>query len=79
MDELKYEITKELGVLGEGSKGWTKEINMVSWNDRPAKFDIRDWAPEHAKMAKGITLNMEEAKKLKEILNTIDFSKLETE
>ena len=41
MAEIKYEITEEIGILSERS-GWTKELNMVSWNDRDPKFDIRD-------------------------------------
>jgi hypothetical protein len=40
MAEIKYQITKELGVLSESAKGWTKEINMVSWNDREPKFEV---------------------------------------
>ena len=48
MAELKYEITQEIAVLSENAKGWTKELNMVSWNDREPKFDIREWAPDHA-------------------------------
>lgn len=72
MAEIKYEITKELGVLSENAKGWTKEINLVSWNDREAKFDLREWSPDHQKMAKGITLSREEAAELKRILNGMD-------
>ncbi|MFA9381697.1 MAG: YdbC family protein [Acetanaerobacterium sp.] len=72
MAELKYEITTELGVLGESLRGWTKELNLVSWNDREPKYDLREWAPEHDKMAKGITLSFEEAAELKRILNGID-------
>ncbi|MCI9364170.1 MAG: hypothetical protein HFG17_07940 [Oscillospiraceae bacterium] len=60
MAELKYEITQEIAVLSENAKGWTKELNMVSWNDREPKFDIREWAPDHARMGKGITLTPEE-------------------
>lgn len=67
MADIKFKITKPLGVLSEGSKGWQKEINLVSWNDRKPKIDIRDWGPEHEKMGKGITLNKEELKKLKEL------------
>ncbi|MCR5816900.1 MAG: hypothetical protein K6F91_08465 [Ruminococcus sp.] len=69
MAELKYEITKELGVLSENAKGWTKEINMVSWNEREPKFDIREWSPDHTRMGKGVTLTDEEVEKLKAILN----------
>ncbi len=72
MAEFKYEITEELGVLSDSPTGWTKEVNMVSWNGREAKLDIRDWAPEHEKMAKGITLNKNEARKLRDILNDMD-------
>lgn len=68
MAELKYEIVENLGVLSESAKGWRKELNLVSWNERPAKYDIRDWNPEHTRMTKGITLTEEEAKMLLEIL-----------
>ncbi|MDD4803544.1 MAG: PC4/YdbC family ssDNA-binding protein [Syntrophomonas sp.] len=79
MADLKYEITKTLGVLSEGSKGWQKEINLVSWNERKPKIDIRDWGPEHEKMGKGMTLNNEEWNKLKELLEGIDLEALEIE
>jgi hypothetical protein len=77
MADIKYEITKPLGVLSEGSRGWQKELNLVSWNDRKPKIDIRDWAPEHDKMGKGVTLNKEELIRLKELLNSIDLEDLE--
>ena len=66
--DIKFEITEHIGVLSEGSKGGTKELNKVSWNDREAKYDIRDWSPDHEKMGKGVTLSDEEFKKLKELL-----------
>ncbi|WP_353094475.1 PC4/YdbC family ssDNA-binding protein [Tissierella praeacuta] len=72
MAEIKYEIKENLGVLSESAKGWTKEINLVSWNNYPAKYDIREWDPEHTKMGKGVTLNTEELKKLKSILNELE-------
>ena len=68
MADIKFEIIEEIGVLSESSKGWRKELNLVSWNGAAAKYDIRDWAPEHEKMGKGITLTKEEAEKLKELL-----------
>ena len=77
MAELKYEIVEHRGVISENAKGWTKELNLVSWNDREPKYDIRDWAPEHAKMGKGITLSADEAASLKEILAHIDFDSFE--
>lgn len=66
--EIKYEIIEELGVLSESAKGWTKELNLISWNGGAPKYDVRDWAPEHEKMGKGVTLSEEEAKKLAELL-----------
>lgn len=72
MADIKYEITEELAVLSESAKGWTKEINMVSWNDRDPKIDIREWSPEHERMGKGVTLSKEEAKILRDALNKID-------
>lgn len=72
MAEIKYEIQEQLGALSENSKGWTKELNLISWNDRPAKYDLRDWAPEHSKMGKGVTLTTDEVKELRDILNKLD-------
>jgi len=72
MAEIKYEIKENLGVLSENNKGWSKELNLISWNDREAKFDVRDWSPEHEKMGKGVTLSKEELVKLREILNGMD-------
>ncbi len=72
MADIKFEIKDKLGVISESSKGWTKELNFISWNGKQAKYDLRDWAPEHEKMGKGITLSAEELKSLKEILNNMD-------
>jgi hypothetical protein len=54
MPDIKYEIKKELGVLSENEKGWSKELNLVSWNDREPKHDIRDWDEAHEKWANGL-------------------------
>ena len=65
MAEIKYEIRRRLGVLSTNERsGWTKEANLISWNGGPEKLDIRDWSPDHSKMAKGITLTEDEARKL---------------
>jgi len=68
MAEFKYEIIKEIGVLAESNKGWTKELNLISWNGAAPKYDIRDWAPNHEKMGKGVTLSTDEAKALLRLL-----------
>ena len=69
MAELKFEITKNIGGLSESARGWTKELNMVSWNEREPKYDLREWNPDHTRMGKGITLTEEEVETLKKLLN----------
>ncbi|MBQ4095500.1 MAG: YdbC family protein [Oscillospiraceae bacterium] len=69
MAELTYEITETLGVLSENAKGWTKELNLISWNGREPKYDIREWSPDHTRMGKGVTLTNEEFDMLKAIIN----------
>ena len=72
MADIKFEITKTIGIISESPKGWTKELNLVSWNDKEPKYDIREWDPEHQKMGKGITLNSQEVAKLKQMLDSIE-------
>ena len=72
MADIKFEIEKELGSISKSPKGWTKELNLISWNGKEAKYDLRDWGPEHEKMGKGVTLSIDELKKLKELLNKMD-------
>lgn len=71
MADFKYDIVEEIGVISENSKGWTKELNLISWNGAKPKYDLRDWSPGHEKMGKGITLSDEEVQSLKEVLNKI--------
>lgn len=68
MEELKYEIIESFGILSTTPSGWTKELNLVSWNGGEPKYDIRQWAPDHAKMGKGVSLSREEAEELKQLL-----------
>ncbi|WP_017550732.1 YdbC family protein [Heyndrickxia coagulans] len=72
MADFKYEIKETIGTISESPKGWTKELNLVSWDGKAPKFDLRDWAPEHEKMGKGITLNTDELKALKDLLNQME-------
>lgn len=69
MPEIKYEIVEKIGVLSTTDKGWSKELNLVSWNDREPKYDLRDWNENHDKMGKGITVTRDELDKLKETLD----------
>lgn len=70
--DLKYEIIETIAVLSESPKGWKKELNLVSWNGRDPKYDLRDWAPDHSKMGKGVTLSAEDLTNLKKALNNMD-------
>ena len=72
MAELKFEITKSIGIISESAKGWTNELNLVSWNDREPKYDIREWDEDHEKMSKGITLTKDEIIGLKELIMNIE-------
>lgn len=66
--EVTYELETHIGVLGENRKGWKKELNLVAWNGNPAKYDLRDWDPNHEKMGRGITMTKDEIKILTELL-----------
>ena len=72
MADIKYEIKETVGVIAESAKGWKKELNLISWNGKDAKYDLREWAPGHEKMGKGITLTVDELKSLKEVLTNMD-------
>ncbi|MEG0157102.1 MAG: PC4/YdbC family ssDNA-binding protein [Anaerovoracaceae bacterium] len=51
------------------STGWTKELNLVSWNNGQPKYDIREWDGTHEHMSRGITLYASEIRKLYELLD----------
>jgi hypothetical protein len=72
MSEIKYEIIKTITVLSTSASGWSKELNLISWNDREPKYDLRDWSADHTKMGKGVTLTKDELLALKELLNTTE-------
>jgi len=70
--EIKFEIKETFGALSQSSKGWNKELTLISWNGKEPKYDLRDWAPQHEKMGKGVTLTADELKKLRDLLNDLD-------
>jgi hypothetical protein len=70
MDDIDYEIVMQIGVISQSASGWTKELNLISWNGRAPKYDIRDWSPGHQKMGKGVTLAREELLALRDLLNS---------
>lgn len=72
MAELKYEIVERIGLLSESSRGWTKELNLISWNEREPKYDLREWSPDGERMGKGVTLTREDLLALRRILSKLD-------
>ena len=68
MEEVKFKIIESLGAISTKPSGWAKELNLISWNGGEPKYDIRQWAPDHAKMGKGISLSREEAEELRTLL-----------
>ena len=69
VDDFSFEIVRHIGVLSSSPRGWTREVNIVSWNTKPARLDIRDWAPDHEKMSRGVALNGHETEQLKVLLS----------
>ncbi|WP_019416005.1 YdbC family protein [Paenisporosarcina sp. TG20] len=71
MAEIKFEIIETMAVLSESNKGWKRQLNLISWNDRDPKYDIRDWSEDQGKMGKGITFTLKELQALKDALNEL--------
>ncbi|AWB09792.1 hypothetical protein TDSAC_0416 [Thermodesulfobium acidiphilum] len=72
MAEIKFEIIETLGTISESPKGWKKDLKLVSWNDKTAKYDIREWSSNYDRMGKGLTFTKEELISLRNILNTLE-------
>ena len=69
---ITYHVERHIGIISENpNSGWTTELNLISWNGKPAKLDLRSWSPDHTKMGKGLTLTRSEALVLRELLNTL--------
>ena len=68
-DDKSYVIEEEIAVLSESKTGWRKELNKISWNGQPAKYDIRDWAENRSRMGKGVTLSESEMKELLKVMD----------
>lgn len=72
MPDIKFEIIKKIGTLSQSGSGWAKELNLISWNDREPKYDLRDWSADGSKMGKGVTLSKEELVALRDLLNSLE-------
>ena len=67
-DRVRFDLMERIGVLSRKDNGWTREVNIVAWNDGPGKVDIRECDPDHKRMTKGVTLFEDEAERLTEVL-----------
>ncbi|MDX1378021.1 MAG: PC4/YdbC family ssDNA-binding protein [Anaerolineales bacterium] len=72
MSEINYEIIEKIGVLSQSASGWEKVLNLISWNERAPKYDLRDWSGDGIKMGKGVTMTREELTALRDLLNSMD-------
>ena len=72
MADIRYEIKEKVGIIAESAKGWKKELNLMTWNGNEAKYYLREWSPGHEKMGKGITLTIDELKRLRKLLNEME-------
>lgn len=72
MSEIKYEVIEKVGELSRSESGWGKELNLISWNDREPKYDLRDWSGDGSKMGKGVTMTREELSALRDLLNSME-------
>ena len=72
MSDIKFEIIRKIGVLSETSSGWSKQLNLISWNEREPKYDLREWAPDGEKMGKGVTLSKDDLLAMRELLNKME-------
>ena len=72
MADIRYEIKEKVGIIAESAKGLKKDLNLITWNGNEAKYYLREWSPGHEKMGKGITLTIDELKRLRKLLNEME-------
>ena len=70
-NEFKCKIVKKIGIISVYTQGWTKEVNLVSYNGKKAVVDIRIWSPSK-KMSKGITIDKKDLNRLIELLKEVE-------
>lgn len=73
---VKVQILEHVGMLSASKSGWTTELNLVSWDERPAKYDIRSWSPDRTRMGKGSTFTLDELRALYQILAKWDWDSI---
>lgn len=69
-NNITYEIVEYIGAISSWESGWTRELNLISWNGAKPKYDIREWDEKHDRMSKGITLHPWEMRNLVDLYLT---------
>ena len=67
MNDFSYKIIRNITTISQRGN-WALELNLISWDGRPATFDLRKWNDDHTKMSKGISLTRDEVKALGKFL-----------
>lgn len=63
------EIVKHIGIINPNSTSRkTRELNLIIWNHGIAKYDLREWGPNHECTGKGFAMSLNEAILLYELL-----------
>ena len=65
---MTMEVIKKIALISGSETGYRKELNIMSWNEREPKYDLRNWSPEGIPL-RGVTLTEDEAKELQKVLN----------
>lgn len=73
-ENFTFDFVGDHHKISDGSGGWSLELNKISWNKKPAKYDLRSWSGDHRQMGKGVTLTAEELTTLRDLLNSIEIS-----
>ena len=63
-ERISYKVIANVGILAQYPTGWSKEVNIIAWNDSAPKIDIRDWSEDHEHMSRGVTLTADEMQRV---------------
>lgn len=64
--QIEFQLERRIGALSENPSGYTKELNVVAWDEKYTKYDLRTWNP-NGKPGKGITLTRKTEEKLAKV------------
>ena len=74
---IQCTLKHHLGKLRENEKGWSREVNIISWEGALSRLDIRDWSKGKDRSSKGITFTRAEVERLRDMLAILDLSAIE--